>query len=169
MKLRALLSFSVLLLAAWSISAIAGGDSGQVHEKKVVVAVKTDDVELHEVDVSHLQPGDSETIFTENGKTIDILRTEDDVEIYIDGELVDAAKHAEGEHAGGTHGEDGKVHVVRKRIEINCDDRDDCDEMEWVSEDGNVVILDKDALSEDGEVLHEDKKVYIIKKEVVSD
>jgi len=32
-----------------------------------------------------------------------------------------------------------------------------------------VVILDKDALSEGGEVLHEDKKVYIIKKEVVSD
>ena len=169
MKMRALLGFSALLLTAWAITAIAEVDSGQVHEKKVVVAVKTDDVELHEVDVSHLQPGDSETIFTENGKTIDILRTEDDVEIYIDGELVDAAKHAEGGHASGTHGEDGKVHVVRKRIEINCDDRDDCDEMGWVSEDGNVVILDKDALSEGGEVLHEDKKVYIIKKEVVSD
>jgi len=81
MKMRALLGFSALLLTAWAITAIAEVDSGQVHEKKVVVAVKTDDVELHEVDVSHLQPGDSETIFTENGKTIDILRTEDDVEM----------------------------------------------------------------------------------------
>jgi hypothetical protein len=162
MKLRALVSLSMVLIVAWSLSAIAGDDSGTVLEKKVVVALKTDDVELHEVDVSHLQPGDSETVYTESGKTVDILRTQDDVEIYIDGELVDGGKHAKGS-------QEDRVHVVRKRIEINCDDRDDCDEMEWISEDGNVMILDEDGLGEDGEVLHEDKKVYIIKKEVVSD
>ena len=46
-------------------------------------------MQLHETDLSHLEPGDGETIMTDSGKRIDLLRTLDGVEIYIDGELLD--------------------------------------------------------------------------------
>jgi hypothetical protein len=41
----------------------------------MVIALQTDDFELAETDISDLEIGDAETIYTESGKTIDLLRT----------------------------------------------------------------------------------------------
>ena len=58
------------------------------NEKKMVIALKTDNFELTETDISSLAIGEAQTIETESGKMIDILRTSDGVEIYVDGELL---------------------------------------------------------------------------------
>ena len=55
-------------------------------EEKIVIALKTHDFDLAETEVSSLAVGESQTIETESGKVIDILRTTDGVELYIDGE-----------------------------------------------------------------------------------
>ncbi len=55
----------------------------------MVIALNTDDFNLHETDISELTIGESQTIGTDSGKVIDLLRTADGVEVYIDGELLD--------------------------------------------------------------------------------
>jgi hypothetical protein len=153
MKASFVLSLSLLSLAAGLAAANASQDDQAVVEKKVMVAVKTDNVDLQEMDISHLQPGDSETIFTESGRTVDLLRTEDDVEIYIDGEMLDVDAPQHGEH--------GNTHLVHERVEIICDEEENCEEMVWASRD------DDDPISLDS--VHEVEKVYIVKKKIETD
>ncbi len=93
-------------------------------EEKMVIALKTDDFELAETDISALAIGEAQTIETDSGKVIDILRTPDGVEVYVDGELLEMNFDHDGLH---------EEHMVRKHVEIICDDNEDCDE--------NVVIL----------------------------
>ncbi|HET6566044.1 MAG TPA: hypothetical protein VFG52_11570 [Xanthomonadales bacterium] len=150
MKLKVILSLSLLSVAAFTASAIAADAENPEAKKKVMVAVKTNDVELHELDISHLQPGDAETILTEDGNTVDVLRTEDDVEIYINGELLETGPAGSGHH--------GIVHGLHENIEIECDDAADCDELVWLGHDGEV----------DPDQLHDAKKVVIIKKELIT-
>lgn len=150
MKLNTLLSLSLLTVAAMAVEVNAGGTENNAGQKKVMVAFKTDDVELHEMDLSHLQPGDSETIRTDSGKTIDLLRTEDDVEVYIDGKLLDAGSAAAGQHRA--------VRVKHEDIDIVCADDAECEEM---------VLLSKDELEAYGEQ-HDGEKVVIIRKEVIT-
>lgn len=137
----------ILLLAAGffvlsTSSVVAGEDPEKIVEKKIVVAVSTDDFELEETDLSHLAVGDAETIVTESGKTVDLLRTEDGIEIYIDGELVET---------GGSHDEN---HIVHK-IKIICDeDEEDCGDLAAIPE-----LVDIDV-----ETLHKgERKVIVIK------
>lgn len=135
------------------VSAAVAGEAGDaVKEEKIVIALATDDFELPETDISHLGIGDAETIHTKSGKTIDLLRTESGVEIYVDGELLDIGS-AEG---GGLHEEHAVVH---KRVEVICETENDCEENVWVS-DGEEI--DIDAMHGDG---HR-KKVIVIREEV---
>ena len=82
-----------------SFSAIAGDDADVVVEEKIVIALSTDDFELEETDLSHLAVGDAETIVTECGTTIDLLRTEAGIEVYVDGVLLDVGGAHEDPHS----------------------------------------------------------------------
>ena len=144
-----LLAASVLMLSAASV--VAGEDSEVVIEKKYVVALSTDDFELEEIDLSHLAVGDAETIVTESGKTIDMLRTEEGIEIYIDGELLDIGMGDVELH--GSH------RIIHTDVEIICDEDEECEETVWISEDGDI---DLEALHESGDhkviMIHEDEE-----------
>ena len=135
-------ALGVLVLAAAG-PAVAGDE--EVMTERFVIALKTDDFEIDETDLGHLGIGDAETIVTDSGKTIDLLRTEDGIEVYVDGELLDIPMH--GEH-----------HVIHEEIEIVCDSDDECEELEWTTEDGEI---DLHALHADA-----DHKVIMIRKEI---
>ncbi|MBT8055248.1 MAG: hypothetical protein KJN69_15230 [Gammaproteobacteria bacterium] len=130
----------------------AGEPAEAVHEEKIVIALSTDDFDLPETDISHLGIGDAETIHTESGKTIDLLRTEEGVEIYLDGERLDMG--TEGDE--GLHGEHAVMH---KRVEVVCETEDDCEETVWMSGDEEI-----DVESLHGEGQH--RKVIVIKEKV---
>jgi hypothetical protein len=147
--------FLVMLGAIFMVgaSSAAAGESGDaVHEKKMVIALTSDDFELPETDISHLGIGDSETVHTASGKTIDLLRTEDGVEIYVDGELLDMGP-ADGDSLHAEHA------VVHKRVEVICQTEDDCEENIWISEEDEI---DPDTHEGDGH----HKKVIVIREEV---
>ena len=137
-----ILLLAACLLTIAAVTATAGGETEKVVEEKIVVALSTDDFEIEETDLSHLAVGDAETIVTESGKTVDLLRTEDGIEIYVDGEKIEM---------GGLHDE---KHVVHK-IKIVCDDEEeDCSEdLTWIS---NLEDVDVETIH-DGE-----HKVYMI-------
>lgn len=144
-----LLAASIFMLSATSV--VAGEDSEVVVEEKYVIALSTDEFELEETDLSHLAVGDAETIVTESGKTIDMLRTEDGIEIYIDGELLDIGMGDAELH--GSH------KIIHADIEIICDEDEECEENVWISEDGDI---DLEALHESGDhkviMIHEDEE-----------
>jgi len=133
----ALLMFALLT----SASALA-----QTREK-VVVALETDDFELAETDISTLAIGEAQTIETDSGKIIDILRTRDGAEIYVDGELLEMNFNDEGLH---------EEHIMNKHVEIFCEDGEECDEnilvinhdehnaSEWSTADGEHVIIHRE-------------------------
>lgn len=144
-------AFFALATLALLTTAVTQAETHQ----KLVIALHTDDFSLHETDISELAIGESQTIETDSGKVIDLLRTADGVEIYVDGELLDMDMHF---NATRLHAE----HLVKKHIEITCDDAENCDE--------NVFILAGDDLeSEELHKLHANgngHKVIIIKKEL---
>ena len=122
MKHKTLL-LPTLLVLGFSAGAVAGDQAEEIVEEKVIIALSTDDFELGETDLSHLAVGDAETIVTGED------RPDMTIEIYVDGELLDIG------HGG--HEE----HRVVKKIEIICDDGEvDCEEMEWISETGDVDL-----------------------------
>jgi len=125
--------------------ALAADEAEAAVEAKYVIALSTDDFELAETDVSHLAVGESQTIVTDSGKTIDVLRTDRGVEIYVDGELLDIPAAGDG-------------HVVHERFEIVCDGDEDCEELTWATANGEV---DLEALEADGA-----HQVIMIRKEV---
>ena len=93
-----------------TLAALAPGLAMANSIEKRVIAIKTNDFELSETDVSDLAVGEAETIVTEDGKTVDILRTAEGLEIYVDGELLDMS-------FGESHG----THRMHKRKVITCD------------------------------------------------
>ena len=88
-------------------------------EETMIIALKTDDFELMKTDISTLAIGESQTIETEGGKVIDILRTADGAEIYVDGELLEMDIDHEGLH---------QEHSMTRHIEIICNDDEERDE-----------------------------------------
>ncbi len=115
----------VLVFAAMAILACTSAlaETGE----KMVIALATDDFELAETDISTLAIGEAKTIETDSGKIIDILRTTDGAEIYIDGELLEMNLDDEDRH---------EVKRVSKQVEITCDDEGECHK--------NVTILSGD-------------------------
>ena len=112
--------------------------------EKMVIALQTDDFELAETDISTLAIGEAKTIETESGKVIDILRTKDGAEIYVDGELLEMNFSEDSLH---------EEHMMDQHVEIICDGEDECDEnifvlsgdlheaSEWVTADGEHVSI----------------------------
>jgi hypothetical protein len=164
---RLLLCALPLLLTAPQVMAVEDAESAA--EKHIIVAVKGDDLELAKTDISHLGVGDAETVYTDDGKTVDLLRTGDGVEVYVDGELV-----ATGPNPNLDAGP-GKAH---KRIQIICKDEEEesnCEDLamlelgdidpEALGADGQQVIVirgDDEELNSDDE----EHKVIVIKKTV---
>jgi len=96
------------------------------------------------------EQGSEAPLYTQNGKTIGLLRTAEGIEVYVDGELLET----------GLEGEEGNHeshHIVHKHIEIECDHDEECEETVWITEDENI-----DMESLHGEDHHE--KVIIIKE-----
>lgn len=112
--------------------------------EKVVIALQTDDFELAETDISTLGIGEAKTIETDSGKIIDILRTNDGAEIYVDGELLEMNFKDDDLHTD---------HMMEKHVEIVCDNEEECDKniivlggggqdaSEWVTADGEHVFI----------------------------
>jgi hypothetical protein len=131
----ALFLASVLGAFSWSAGAA----------EKMVIALQSSDFELAETDISSLAVGESKTIETESGKIIDIIKTADGAEIYVDGEMIDM-----------NHPQDG--HTVEKHVEVICDDGENCDRdviviaghatelSEWVVDGGDNVIIHKEII-----------------------
>ena len=133
----ALLTFALLT----SASALAQ------NREKVVIALETDDFKLAETDISTLTVGEAQTIETDSGRVIDILRTSDGAEIYVDGELLEMNFNDEGLH---------EEHMMNKHVEIVCDNGEECDEniiiinhdeheaSGWATEDGEHVVIHRE-------------------------
>ncbi|MDH4019197.1 MAG: hypothetical protein OEU84_06315 [Xanthomonadales bacterium] len=136
--LRPVFTLAVLLLltATWVQAA---------SEEKMVIALKTDNFELAETDISELAIGEAQTIETESGTIIDILRTANGADIYVDGELLDMDFDEDGLH---------EEHMIQKHVEIVCDDEEECDKhvivlgdgdnSDWVTADGENVFIHKE-------------------------
>jgi len=77
----------IFALAATAL--LATGNVQADTEEKMIIALKTDDFEMTNTDISSLAIGESQTIETDSGQVIDLLRTADGVEIYVDGELLE--------------------------------------------------------------------------------
>ena len=115
--------------------------------KKMIVALKTNNFELTETDISSLAVGEAQTIETESGRVIDILRTADGAEIYVDGELLEMNFDDDALH---------EKHMVSKHVEIECDNDEECDRNvvilsgdhddlpEWITEEGDNVFIHKE-------------------------
>jgi len=135
-------------------------------EEKMLIALKTDDFELAQTDISTLAVGEAQTIETDSGKVIDILRTTDGVEIYVDGELLEINFADE-----GLHGD----HMIKKRVEVTCDSDEECDTnvfvftgddadaSGWATEDVDLEELHEKHMQGEGKAY----KVIMIKKHVV--
>ena len=128
-------------------------------EQKMIIALKTDGFELTETDISTLAVGEAQTIETDGGKVIDILRTSEGAEIYVDGELLEMNFSHE-----GLHEENG----MEKHVEIICDsdeEESDCaDKMIWVSSDEDIDIEELHEMHKNDE----GHKVIVIKKKIVA-
>lgn len=115
--------------------------------EKMVIALQTDDFELAETDISTLAIGEAKTIETDSGKVIDILRTSDGAEIYVDGELLEMSFGDDYLH---------EEHMVEKHVEIICESDEECDKnvfvingddheaSAWVTKDGEHVSIHRE-------------------------
>ena len=116
-------------------------------ETEMVIALKTDKFELTETDISTLAIGEAKTIETDSGSIIDILRTAEGAEIYVDGELLEMDFDYEGKH-----------------VEVICEDDNECDEHVIIvaggEEDINIEELHEMHNGEEGH------KVIVIKKQI---
>jgi hypothetical protein len=154
----ALLAGGLLLCS----TAVAGETLHQQH----TIKIKTADAEVIEADLQDLAVGESKTFTTDSGKAIDLIRTANGVEVYVDGEMIDLAggnlheahkvihksvsveclsegdAEAECEHdvvfiGEGDADSEGHANVIHKRFEVVCAEGEECDEMVWVDADGD--------------------------------
>jgi len=139
----------------FALTACAFFAVNSVHaETEMVIALKTDKFELTETDISTLAIGEAKTIETESGSIIDILRTADGAEIYVDGELLEMDFDHEGIHA---------EHMIKTHVEIICEDEEACDENVITIMNGDDIDLEEIHGMHGGEEGH---KVIIIKKQI---
>jgi hypothetical protein len=141
--------FTLLASAIFTISPV----HAEVGET-MVVSVETDSFALTETDIGSLAVGEAKTIATESGQVVDILRTPDGAEIYIDGELLDPGLVLEDVDHG--------VRVISKQVDITCtgDDDSEChkDVVIEVHGDGETYNYSWTAADE-AVILHEDIEV----------
>lgn len=129
---------SSLTLLFFTGAAMAGD------REKMVIELKTNDFQVAETDISNLSVGEAKTILTDSGKTVDILRTEDGVEIYVDGELLEMPEMHEA-HDQAVHEHVEVVCVSDGEEDGSADSECDHDMMFFSDED-----IDIEALGEHG-------------------
>ena len=139
------LFMTVLALATFVVLAATSVQAET--QKKMIVALKMSGFELTETDISSLTVGEAQTIETESGRVIDILRTVDGAEIYVDGELLEMNFDDDALH---------EKHMVSKHVEMDCDNDEECDRNvvilsgdhddlpEWITEEGDNVFIHKE-------------------------
>lgn len=145
--------------------ALADGDDDIVIHERHHIKLKLDEG-MDMIEIDDLEIGESRQFFTDGGKEVVVTRTEDGIEVTLDGEEVDMPKimrfetlheeiHGDGEHKvivrtghGDAHnnvwvtsGEEGKAVV---EIE-NLGDRH---EMHWVSSDGADIKIHRRSAAE---------------------
>jgi len=151
---------TTLVLVATSIQA--------QDEKKMIIALSTDDFELSETDISALAVGEAKTIETDSGRVIDILRTADGAEVYVDGVLLEMNFDEKGLH---------EEHMIEKHVEVICDPEEECEKhvvihvdsddetTRCLSHDGDKVIIHKEieitCTDEDDETTCGDEVLWI--------
>jgi len=135
-----ILLLTIIIVFTFGTGAVSAGGTETSEEKQIVIALSVDDFELAETDISDMEVGDARTFDTESGKRIDLLRTEDGVEVYVDGELIDTGVHGdESMHEGHR--------VVHKHVEVICDSDEDCD-VESLHQQGHhekIIVIKKEA------------------------
>jgi hypothetical protein len=148
MHSRQVLLSAILLTTFCTCYAATADDATATMDREEVIALKTDNFELEDTVVSDLAVGESKTIFTDDDRTIDLLRTDEGLEIYVDGVLQDMDIHffGEADEAGaGSH-----------EIEIVCTGDENCDQLVWVEADED---FDSTASADADEV-------HVIKREI---
>lgn len=187
MKLR---TFTVFL---WGCLIAAAAVAGEEHETKIKIAVAGDgdDAKVFEwhsadsgVDLTSLEVGESKTITNEDGKEVTFTRTEDGLDIAVDGEHIEVMKmHGHGEidvdvemlHDSETKVFVHKVHDSGDDATVTIISSDAIDEktrerlkkvLEDAGKDGEILFLDGSELS-GGETAHGKHEVRVIKKKVV--
>jgi hypothetical protein len=142
----------------------------------MIIKLKTDDFEIAETDISNLQVGEAETIVTDSGRTIDLLRTTDGVEIYLDGELLEIPDMS------GDSLHEGHHTISHRQIHVECevDGADDtamecADEMMLFSDGDSECLSDEEGACVHHNIIHSlhdgessFAKVIIIEKAVVA-
>jgi len=114
---RRLVQNSFQVLAGLLVASLALADP----QHEMIIDIDTDDFHIDSRDISHLANGDTETVYTDDGRTVDVLRTEQGVEIFIDGEKLDMPSPHAIEHEFITDQEVGhhKVLMIEKTNDID--------------------------------------------------
>lgn len=165
------------------------GDSGHTTH---LVRIAAGDSDIIEADISDLGLGESRSFVTESGRTVDILRVQEGIELYLDGELIEAGKLSAGlddhlalheevltveceaeaesncsaliEDLAQAQADDMKVIIARHHVDEICGQQGNCDRSVWIDKDGDVTIdVDNDAHREI------DHEVIVIRKEIRAD
>ena len=151
--------FSTLTLALLFTILCAGPAFADTTEK-MIIKLKTNAFEIAKTDISDLQVGEAETIVTDSGKIIDLLRTADGVEIYVDGEMLEMPDMNGASLGGGMHT------IMHKQIHVECVvDGDYESELECADELAFFGDSDFELLHTDGDA----HTIIIVQQEVDSD
>ncbi|MCF6263541.1 MAG: hypothetical protein L3J24_08170 [Xanthomonadales bacterium] len=154
------------LLMSFSLSVSA--------EETLMTEINGDDLEVHQTDLSHLATGESEIIYTESGKELTLTRTEDGVEVLVDGEKVNTGLHmAEAECKFEvlieTDCDDCEMETHELLAlasldadDINCMDGNTATETSWVSADGSQRMFKRSSLSSNGKLSADEGEVQVI-------
>jgi hypothetical protein len=130
-----------------------------------IVKFLAGDATVIEADVTDLLVGESQTFVTENGDSLDVLRTHEGLELYLNGELLDPGLGGPGHH-GQSAGSDKAGTWSGKRVEKICQSDAatgdlTCDEEVWISGDATgewdeltpgdehharIIVIEKDKL-----------------------
>ncbi len=117
--LRTLLSTSIFLMMS---GFLFGGTAFAGEQKEMIIDLETEDFHIEQMDISDLEIGDTETIYTEDGKTIDVVKTDAGVDIFIDGEKLD--------HPGpdllSLHADSEEARFIIVDIECETETDEDC-------------------------------------------
>ena len=108
-----LLMISAMLFSTTSMA----GD-----QPEMIIDLETAEFHIEQLDISGLETGDVETIYTEDGKTIDVVRTDTGVDIFVDGEKLDLP--GPGVHT--MHADSHEARHVIVQIECESDADEDC-------------------------------------------
>lgn len=163
----------IALILSWSLAVAA--------EETLMIQIQGDDINLQETDLSHLAVGESEIIYTESGKELTLTRTENGMEVLVDGEEIGPGPHLAKA--------DCNIEVI---VESDCEDCEmelhemvviadvDGDDFgcphesgvvksAWVSEDGEQHVFKRISSHTDGDVSAHEGELHmiVIEKEVI--